>query len=274
MARLVGGFCVPHDPLILGNADAPPREQAARVMQAFAQVRARIATLRADTAIVIGDDHCTMFGPGCVPAILIGTGDLEGPIEPWLGIPRRAVNNHPPLAQHLVEAGFEAGFDWTVSRSLALDHSTMVPIHLALPVGTRVIPVYINSGGDPLIPGRRCLELGRMLGAAIASWPGDERVVMIGTGGISHWVGMSDMGRVNEAFDRRILGMVEARDLDGLARLSAEEIVATAGNGALEVRNWIVAMAAMPPYNARVLAYEPVPEWITGLGFAELEVAP
>lgn len=273
MAHLVGGFCIPHDPLILGNADAAPRDKAARVMAAFADVRARIEALRADTAIVIGDDHCTMFAPGCMPAILIGVGDLEGPIEPWLGIPRRPVNNHPELAGHLMRSGFEAGFDWAVARSLALDHSTMVPIHLALPESVRVIPVYINTGGEPLIQGRRCQQLGRMLGEAVASWPGGERVVVVGTGGISHWVGMADMGRVNEEFDHRILKMLEERDVAGLAALSDQEIVDTAGNGALEIRNWIVALAALPSCTVRLMAYEPVPEWITGLGFAELEVA-
>lgn len=272
MARLVGGFCVPHDPLILANADAAPKDKAARVMAAFKYVEERIVALRADTAIVIGDDHCTLFAPNCIPMMLIGVGDLEGPMEPWLGISRRSVGNHSELAEHVMKTGLDAGFDWAVARSLVLDHSTMVPIHLTLPSAVRVIPIYINCGGKPLIQGRRCVQLGRMLGAAVASWSGDERVVVIGTGGISHWVGMPAMGQVNEAFDRRILEMVQASDVEGLAALTDEEIVEDAGNGALEIRNWMVALAAMPPHVARLLAYEAVPEWITGLGFAELEV--
>ncbi|MBN9427215.1 MAG: protocatechuate 3,4-dioxygenase [Burkholderiales bacterium] len=272
MARLVGGFCLPHDPLILGAAGAAPKDKATRVMAAFEQVRQGIEALNADTAIVIGDDHVTMFGTGCMPSILIGIGDLEGPVEPWLGIGRRPVPNHAPLAEHLMNFGFERGFDWAVAKTLALDHSTMVPIHLAVPASVRSIPIYIQCGATPLIRGRRCLQLGRMIGAAVAAWPGDERVVILGTGGISHWVGMADMGRVNEDFDQRILRMVRARDVEGLAALTDEEIVEQAGNGALEVRNWVVAMAALPTYEAEVLAYEPVPEWITGLGFAALKV--
>jgi protocatechuate 4,5-dioxygenase beta chain len=45
------------------------------------------------------------------------------------------------------------------------------------------------------------------------------------------------------------------------------------GNGAFEIRNWIVAMAAMPRFHGEVICYEPIPEWITGLGLAELKPA-
>jgi protocatechuate 4,5-dioxygenase beta chain len=273
MAKIVGGFCLPHDPLITGQAEAAPPEQAARVMAAFEAVRQGVERLRADTVIVIGDDHYAMFGPGCQPSILIGIGDLEGPIEPWLRIDRRHVANHPALAEHIMSFGFENGFDWAVAKTLSLDHSTMVPIHLSVPAEARVIPVYIACGMTPLIRGKRCRELGRMIGDAVAAWPGDERVVILGTGGISHWVGMADMGKVNVEFDRKILDMVERGDVDGLVALSDQEIIDQAGNGALEVRNWIVAMAALPSCRASVIAYEPVVPWVTGLGFAELAVA-
>ncbi|MBN9427636.1 MAG: protocatechuate 3,4-dioxygenase [Burkholderiales bacterium] len=272
MASIVGGFCVPHDPLITSAPDAAPPDEAARVMQAFERVREGIQALRADTVIVIGDDHCAMFAPNCHPRILIGVGDLEGPIEPWLRIGRTAVPNDTPLAEHIMNFGFEHGFDWAVAKSLALDHSTMVPIHLAVPPGVKCIPVYISCGMTPLIQGKRCKQLGEMIARAVAAWPGDARVVVLGTGGISHWVGMADMGRVNEEFDRQVLALVERNDVEALAVLSDAHIVDQAGNGALEIRNWIVAMAAVPHLNSRVIAYEPVEEWVTGLGFTELAV--
>jgi len=270
MASIVGGFCLPHDPLITGATDAADPKQAGVVLEAFGAVRERIEGLRADTAIVIGDDHYAMFGTGCQPSILIGIGDLEGPIEPWLRIPRRAVANHAPLAEHIMRFGFERGFDWAVAKTLSLDHSTMVPAHLALPHGVRMIPVYVAAGMTPLIRTQRCRELGAMMGEAVAAWPGEERVVILGTGGISHWVGMAEMGRVNAEFDRRILAMVERGDVEGLVALGDEHVLENGGNGAWEVRNWIVAMAALPRCKGKVIAYEPVAPWITGLGFAEL----
>lgn len=267
MANLTGGFCVPHDPLILGAKGTAKPDQAERVFAAFEEVRQRIAALQPDAVIVIGDDHYAMFGPGCQPSILIGIGELEGPIEPWLGLERKGVRCAKVFAEFIMTYGFERGFDWAVAKTLALDHSTMIPIHLAVPAGVPVVPIYISSGVKPFIRARRCRELGTMIGDAVRAMPGAGRAVIIGTGGISHWVGMADMGRVNETFDHSILEMVRSGDIDGLVALSDEDIIESAGNGALEIRNWIVAMAAFPLCSGTLLAYEAVVPWITGLGF-------
>nr|ART89849.1 hypothetical protein [uncultured bacterium] len=268
----MGGFCVPHNPLITGKPDAASQAQATRVQAAYQDVRDGIEALNADTVVVVGDDHCAMFAPGCQPSILIGIGDLEGPLEPesWLRIPRRHVANNCGLAEHILHFGLEHGFDWAVAKTLVLDHSTMVPLHLAVPAHVRAIPVYISSGMTPLIRGERCRQLGKMISSAISEWAGDERVVIIGTGGISHWVGMSDSGRVNVSFDKMILELVQAGDVDALVALSDQKIIDEGGNGALEIRNWITAMAAVPGCACRLIAYEPVEPWITGLGFIEM----
>lgn len=270
MANIVGGFCMPHDPLITGATEAADPEQASNIFAAFQAVRRAVAALSADTVIVIGDDHYAMFGPHCLPSLLIAVGDLEGPIEPWLRIPRRAVPNNTPLAEHIMNFGFERGFDWAVAKTLSLDHATMVPTHLAIPDGVRMIPIYLAAGVAPFIRPRRCYELGRMLRDAIAAWPRDERVVIFGTGGISHWVGTAEMGKVNTEFDRRILALVEQGGVEELVALGDDYVVEHGGNGALEIRNWIVAMAAIPGCKGKILAYEAVPPWITGLGLAQL----
>lgn len=270
MAQIVGAFCLPHDPLITAHTESADPQQAANVLAAFELIRRAVAQARADTVIVIGDDHYAMFGPHCLPSLLIAIGDIEGPVEPWLRIPRRPVANNAPLAEHIMQFGFARGFDWAVAKTLVLDHAVMVPTHLAIPEGVRVIPIYLAAGVAPLIRPQRCRELGRMLHDAIAQWPQDERVVIFGTGGISHWVGTAEMGKVNSVFDRKILDCVERGDIEGLLDLDDEYVVTHGGNGALEIRNWIVAMAAVPGCKGKVLAYEPVPPWITGLGFAEL----
>jgi len=270
MASIVGGFCMPHDPLITGATEAADPEQAGNIFAAFAAVRRAVAARQADTVVLIGDDHYAMFGPHCLPSLLIAIGDLEGPIEPWLRIPRRPVPNNTALAEHIMAFGFERGFDWAVAKTLSLDHATMVPTHLAIPDGVRVIPIYLAAGVAPLIRPERCYQLGRMLGDAIGAWRGDERVAIFGTGGISHWVGTKQMGAINIEFDRKVLRLVEAGDVRALVGLDDDYVERDGGNGAWEIRNWIVAMAALPGCKGRVLAYEPIPPWITGLGLAEL----
>jgi len=100
---------------------------------------------------------------------------------------------------------------------------------------------------------------------------------VFGTGGISHWVGEAQMGRVNEEFDRMVLSCVEKGDVESLIKLDTDYILEHGGNGALEIRNFICAMGAMSglkgKIKGRVICYEPMPQWITGLGFAELLAA-
>jgi len=95
-------------------------------------------------------------------------------------------------------------------------------------------------------------------------------VVVIGSGGISHWVGTAEMGRVNEVFDREILDYAVRGDIAALSALSDEYILANGGNGGMEIRNWACAMGALEGARGEVLAYEAVPEWVTGLGFVQL----
>lgn len=279
MAEIVGGFCMPHDPLITGNPEAADPTQAKVVMEAFASVAKRLDDLEVDTLIVIGDDHYVLFGPGCIPPMLIAIGDIEGPLEPWLRIERRQLRNHEGLARHILQDGYAKKFDWAASKTMTLDHSTMVPIHLAIPKDSdvRVVPIYLSAGVDPLIPMRRAFEVGCQIREAVRSWEGNERVAVFGTGGLSHWVGMKDMGRVNEEFDRRVLGWVETGDVEAILALDDAYLLENAGNGSLEIRNWVCAMGVVGGLerhvNGTVIAYEPIPPWVTGLGFAELRAA-
>ncbi len=270
MAQFVGGFLMPHDPLITSAPEMADPKQAENIYAAFAKIKQRVADLKADVVITVGDDHYTMFGPDCLPTMLIPVGDIEGPIENFLRIPRKKLDNHIPLAEHIMNTGFDEKFDWAVAKTLVLDHAAMIPIHMAVPEGVKVIPLYVAAGVIPVIRTQRCIDLGQMIRRAVESFPGNERIVIFGTGGISHWVGDAQMGRVNTGFDEKVLKMIELGDYEGLAAMPDDYVLEQGGNGALEIRNFIVAMAAFAPKKATVLAYEPMPPWITGLGLAEL----
>lgn len=275
MASIVGGFLMPHNPMLaIGRGMADPAQEKT-VFDAFSTIAARVADLKADTVIVIGDDHFTNFGPHCIPSYLIGIGDVEGPVEPFLGIQRAPIDNHEPLANHILQSGWAEGVDWSFARSLTVDHSVAIPWHLAVrPVpGLRTIPVYLNAGVTPLLPNRRAFQIGQSIARAVASWSGDERVVIYGTGGISHWVGSPGMGRVNAELDARILALCAAGDVEELIGLPDAMVEAEGGNGCLEIKNWLCAMGAMAGSKAELIAYEAMQAWITGMGFAELKSA-
>ncbi len=274
VAEIVGGFLIPHDPLMAVIPNAPEPAQSQRVEASMRHVAERLNELAVDTVITIGDDHYGMFGPGCMPACLIGIGDVEGPLEPFLGFERGPIPNNEGLASEVLRVGFDDGIGWSYARSLVVDHSAAVPYFLCyrhVP-NVRMIPIYLNDGVAPFIPAAMTRRIGESIGRAIRGWHGNERVAVIGTGGWSHWVGAPEMGRVNEVFDAQVNDLVTHADIDGLLALSDATVLATAGNGALEFRNWICAMAAVGASSATLLSYDAVPAWVSGLGFAELRV--
>ncbi len=274
MAEIVGGFLMPHNPMLTVAPNAADPSKTRTIFDAFATISERVKALRADTVIVIGDDHYTNFGPHCIPACLIAIGDVDGPVEPFLNIERGAIENNAALATHILETGYEQGIDWSFAKSLTVDHSVAIPYHLAVRTvpGLKTIPVYLNAAVAPLLRSRRAYQIGESIGRAVRSWPGDERVVVYGTGGISHWVGSVGMGRINEAFDQQVLEMFSKGDIEGLIGLSDETILAEGGDGCLEIKNWICAMGAFPGATVEVMDYEAVPEWITGMGFAQVNM--
>lgn len=275
MANLVSAFCVPHDPLMTASPKIERQHLADSVLGGMEEVYKRLVDQNIDTVIVIGDDHYTKFGPHCLPQYLIATGDLAGPEEPWLNIERYEVPNNEALATHIRDFGFDNGFDWATATTLELEHGTMVPIHLCVKPkesGMKAIPIYLAAGVVPLIRMRRAYELGQMIGKAIEAWEGDERVAIIGTGGLSHWVGTAEMGRVNEEFDRKILDHVEAGDAEAIINLDDQYVLEQAGNGAFELRNWVCAMGVADATGAEHICYEAVNEWVCGCACTELKI--
>src|SRR5213595_2686681 len=111
MANIVSGFLVSHDPLIGALPDAPPFEKRDRCMAAFASVTQRLQQLEIDTVVLVFDDHYTINGPTCIPMAMIGIGDVDGPMEPWLNIPKRPIENNEMLATHIMSYGLEKGVD-------------------------------------------------------------------------------------------------------------------------------------------------------------------
>lgn len=271
MADIVAGFMMPHDPLMTAIPEAPSVEQREDCMRAYSHIVEKLRLRNVDTAIVIGSDHYSLNGPKCIPRAMIGVGDVEGPIEAWLGLERKQVATNQTLATHIASYGFENGVDWAVSKSLSFDHAIAIPYHFVCePANLRTIPVYINAGFDPIISSKRAFEIGQSIGAAIRAFPGAGRVAIFGTGGLSHWPGTAGMGNVNETWDRQVLGHVAKGDAQSLIDMRDEDTLAEAGNGGLEIKNWICAMGALSPCEYEIIAYQPVREWIAGCGYAEM----
>jgi hypothetical protein len=126
--------------------------------------------------------------------------------------------------------------------------------------------MLLNSIEAPMPSLGRCLDWGRLIRKAIDSYPGDLRVAILATGGLSHSIGEKTMGAIHEDFDRETIRLFGASEASLVGYLGKE--LPTRGNGSEEVRNWLVAHGAAGSRGFELVDYLPVPAVIVGCGFA------
>ncbi|MBA4761799.1 2,3-dihydroxyphenylpropionate 1,2-dioxygenase [Sphingomonas sp.] len=266
MADIIGIFAVSHTPVMTNLPDAPPPAEREEIFAHFRQIGRTIADQRPDAIIVISDDHLHNFFLDNMPAFCIGAGEShDSPMEAWLKVERRELRGHRDLAAHLIDRSFASGFDPSFSLSLTLDHGIVTPLELAgITTLAPIVPVIVNTVQPPMPRMARCIAFGQALGAALRDYPGCQRIVVLATGGLSHDVGTPRMGMVNETFDRGFLDRLETGD-DAELVAFAEAEVGQAGNGAEEVRNWLVAHGIADGARFQSIHYRAVPSWYTGI---------
>ncbi len=168
--------------------------------------------------------------------------------EGW-GLPVfKPFSGHPALSWHVIEQLVGDDFDITTCQSMLVDHALSIPFELAYPDcdawPVKLVPIAINTVQFPLPSARRCLELGRSVGRALARWQGDERIVVVGTGGLSHQLDGERAGFLNPEYDRLCMDRL-ASDPDRIAADSIEEIIRLSGAQGVELVNWIAARGAL-----------------------------
>jgi aromatic ring-opening dioxygenase catalytic subunit (LigB family) len=270
VAELVGAFATSHTPVMLNLPDAISESDRNTIYQHFRQIGHALAAVKPDTVIVVSDDHLHHFFLDNFPAFCIGTADAyPAPAEHWLRAARQTLKGDARLGAHLLGEALAADFDPSFSMQMTLDHGVLTPLVLAdLAAAVTVVPLLVNCVQPPMPTMSRCLQWGHFLGKAIQSYPGTARVAILATGGISHDVATPRMGMVNEDFDREFLRLLGSGDDRSLIR-HATDHVNEAGNGAEEIRNWLVAHGAAHGAEFHVHFYKATPNWYTGIALAE-----
>jgi aromatic ring-opening dioxygenase catalytic subunit (LigB family) len=272
MAELVGVFAASHTPVMLNFPEAIPDADRETIFGAFRQLGDELRRAAPQSLIVVSDDHLHNFFLNNFPAFCIGTApDYPTPVEHWLKADKQTLQGDSELGAHVLATALQCGFDPSFSMELTLDHGVLTPLHLAgLAGAVRIVPLLVNCVQPPLPTMERSLQWGRMLRQAVTSFEGCERVAVLATGGISHDIATPRMGQVNEAFDREFLRRLAARDDAALVRYASEH-VDEAGNGAEEIRTWLVAHgAAGGPFEP--IYYQAVAKWYTGIGLGRWRV--
>jgi 2,3-dihydroxyphenylpropionate 1,2-dioxygenase len=251
--------------------EAGPPEQVAALNAAFAELSSRIDALEPDTVVLIAAEHWANFFLDNFPAFCVGTADhFEGPIEDWLRVPKVRLQGNPELARAIVENAMADGIEPATSQDLRLDHGSMVPLHFLTPrMSWPVVPIIQNCLQPPMPRPSRCYAFGESIGRTIASRP--ERVVIIASGGLSHWPGHRRHGEINTDWDDRVLDLLRQGKGDELSRYT-DEMIGEAGTGAAEIRNWITLIGAAGTSPVEVLTYQPVTAFATGCAVTAIPV--
>jgi hypothetical protein len=296
--ELVGAFACSHAGFLITHFDQASQDKREAVYAGFATIRERIASLQPDALVVVATDHGRIYPLVHQPQFVIGVGPLARGIGD-AGLPTCEVAIHQPVAQALLEGCIEEGVDLAYAEDVSIDHSFVTPLMLATPeLDLPIVPIVQNCRMRPMPTLGRSRVVGQAIGRAIRRSPRPERVVVIGTGGLSHWVGderrrafmlqpagtryaheglyplvLPATGRVNDAFDAEFLQVLgRGGAVEFIDQWSNDRLEETAGNGAQEIRNWLLMAGVTEDAACEVLAYAAVPEWHTGSAVAAFAV--
>jgi len=277
VARIIAGVACSHVPAIGAAIDrgktAEPYWQP--LFKGFEPSKKWMAEAKPDVAILVYNDHASAFSLEIIPTFALGCAE-EFPIadEGWGPRAVPVVKGHPELAWHIAQSAILDEFDLTIVNKMPVDHGLTVP--LSLLCGTPkawpfpVIPLCVNVIQYPPPTGHRCFMLGQALKRAVESFDKDLRVVVFGTGGMSHQLQSERAGLINSAFDRRFLdGM--ATDPEVLTKIQHLEYVREAGSEGIELVMWLIMRGALERDAKEIYRFYHVPASNTAVGHMILD---
>jgi Catalytic LigB subunit of aromatic ring-opening dioxygenase len=244
--------------------------------------------MKADVAVIFGNDQHEIYGNDLSPPYMVFYGETirhhpaseEGRRMLPPGIAEgesghapdmlREYAAFPQLARHIIDRLVEAEFDITVSPELPSHNPKTTGISHAFGHIYRQImrdhvipnvPIYQNTFFPPNQPSaRRSYNFGKVVGEAIRSWHSDARVVVFGSGGMSHFV-------IDEEWDHRFMRAMREKDSEFLTGIPLKELQ----SGTSELKSWISVAGVMAPMQTEIheVAYVPCYRSEAGTGTAQ-----
>lgn len=251
MARIVGAISTSHIPAI-GNAIAGNKQDDpywAPFFAGYKQAYSWLDTVQPDVAVIFYNDHGLNFFLDKMPTFAIGAADeYRNEDEGW-GLPvLNSFAGDAKLSWAIIEHLVAYEFDITTCQDMAVDHGVTVPMKLLWPGDenppVKIVPISINTVQHPLPSAQRCHKLGQAVGRAIEAYDGAQKVLILGTGGLSHQLDGTRAGFINKAFDLECMDKIVS-DPEALTRYTIPELVERAGSQGVEVLNWIAMRGAL-----------------------------
>lgn len=243
--------CLSHTPLH-GYFDPAP-EVVAEVEGVMAAARERVRAFDPELVVVLAPDHFNgffydMMPPFCIGAKASAIGDFKS-LAGELPVPEA-------VALSLAESVLAADIDVALSYRMQVDHGCAQALEEMTGGLDRypVIPVFINSVAPPMATLRRARLLGDAIGR-FCSRTG-KRVLVIGSGGISHEPPVPELaGATEEVAQRLIAGRNPTPDSRAVreARTVAAAKAFTAGDSPMHPLN--------PEWDRKFLSYLESGQW-------------
>lgn len=250
MATIVGAITTSHVPAIGRAIDKGLQDDPywKPFFDGFPPVREWLAKVRPSVAVVVYNDHGLNFFLDKMPTFAVGAAPGYRNADEGWGIPTLPpFKGDPALSWHLIESLVADEFDVVTCQEMLVDHAFTLPMALLWPDQrwpVRTIPVCVNTVQAPLPSASRCYRLGEAIGRAIESWDTEERVVVIGTGGLSHQLDGTRAGFINKEFDRKFMDSL-VDDPKWATQYSTLDLVELVGTQGVELLMWLVARGAL-----------------------------
>lgn len=277
MARLTAGVGCSHVPAIGVAMDLNKTEEPywKPVFEGFEKSREWIAKEKPDVIFLVYNDHCTAFSAEMIPTFALGCAAEYHPAdEGWGPRPVPVVKGHQKLSSHIAQSVILDEFDLTIMNEMEVDHGLTVPMSLMFGKveewPCQVIPLAVNVVQYPAPTGNRCYNLGKAIRRAIDSYDEDLKVMIFGTGGMSHQLQAERAGLINPEWDQRFLDMM-ANDPVAASQITHLEYLRETGSEGIEMVMWLVMRGALDQEVTELHRHYHVPASNTAVGHIILE---
>jgi len=225
------------------------KEQAVR--DAFAKLAIEVKAYDPTLIISFGPDHFNGFFYDLMPSFCVGirataAGDWD------YGKDNDQINVPEDKALALVRQVLDQGVDVAYSYRMQADHGVTQPLHFLCEGQLDrypTIPIFVNGAAAPMPTTKRTIALGRAVGQFIQSLNlENERVLILGTGGLSHDPPTPQMGSVPPEVEEFLIAgrnpTAEAREARQAKVIAVGQKLAT-GDTSVSVplnRDWDLAL--------------------------------
>jgi protocatechuate 4,5-dioxygenase beta chain len=275
VARIVAGIGSSHVPAIGAAIDNGKTGEPywKRVFAGFEKSQEWMRELKPDVAIIVYNDHATAFSVEMIPTFALGCAAEFPPAdEGWGPRPVPVVEGYPALASHIAQSVILDEFDLTICNKMEVDHGMTVPMNLLFGKVEKdshwpcpVIPLAVNVVMYPPPTGHRCYMLGKAIRKAVESYPDDLKVVIFGTGGLSHQISGPRAGLINSKWDKSFLDSL-ANNPQKLVKIPHIEYMREAGAEGIEMVMWLIMRGALDDKVDEVYRFYTVPASNTAVG--------